>query len=219
MAQEPADRYEPFPGLTKVPGWLWRRMGRGARIGAGVAGAAAIVGVILLIPVLSDVRRDNRQSEREQRAAARAADIKRVNAIQRPREGQAGSRDDARAPAAQRVSERRAVVDALKVRILADSRGRRGLTRARRVDCRGPSDQRAQERALDQRSGRFACTAVTSRVVNADGNTSYGVTGYPYRAVVQFGTGGLTWCKVVGRAGEGSLYTRNPTPIPRACTG
>ena len=60
---------------------------------------------------------------------------------------------------------------------------------------------------------------MTARVINADGNRAYGVTGYPYRAIVQFRTGGLTWCKIVGRAGEGSLYTRNPTPIPRACTG
>ena len=33
MTGEPGDRYEPFPGLTKIPGWLWARMGRRARIG------------------------------------------------------------------------------------------------------------------------------------------------------------------------------------------
>ena len=68
--------------------------------------------------------------------------------------------------------------------ILADSRGRKGLTRARRVDCAGPSDDRRPERDLERASGRYACTAVTSRVVNADGDKAYGVTGYPYRAVV-----------------------------------
>lgn len=198
MAREPGDRYEPFPGLTKIPSWLWARMGRGARIGAGVALAVAVIGVILLIPVLSDVRQDNREDERRERAALRAADIKRVNATQRPHTA-AGPRNDPVAALA-----------ALRARILADSNERRGLNRARRVECR--SGER------NARVGRYACTAVTANVINADGERAYGVTGYPYRAVVQFRTGGLTWCKVVGRAGEGSLYSRNPTPIPRACT-
>ena len=199
MAQDPGDRYEPFPGLTKVPGWLWKRMGRGARIGAGVAAAAVLVGVILLIPVLSEVRRDNREQERRERAAALRADIKRVNALQSPRTAM-GPRDDPRAAEA-----------ALRARILADSNSRRGLNRARRVQCT-LGDRRGQV-------GRYSCTAVTARVINADGNKAYGITGYPYRAVVRFGTGAMTWCKVVGRAGEGSLYSRNPTPVPRACTG
>jgi len=199
MAQGPGDRYEPFPGLTKVPGWLWKRMGRGARIGAGVAFGVLVVGVIALIPVLSEVRRENRETDRRERAAALAADIKRVNAIQRPRTA-TGPRDD---PAG--------AVAALQARILADSNGRRGLNRARRVECT-LGDRQGQV-------GRYGCTAVTARVINADGDKAYGVTGYPYRAVVRFRTGGLTWCKVVGRAGEGSLYSRNPTPVPRACTG
>jgi len=218
MAQEPGDRYEPFPGLTKIPGWLWARMGRGARIAAGVAAAVLVVGVILLIPVLAEVRKDNRDDERRERAAALAADIKRVNAVQRPRTATI-DRDDPAAPAQQRRRIRAASIEELRARILADSRGRRGLNRARRVQCAGPPGDRAPQRDLDRPSGRYSCTAVTARVVNADGDRAYGVTGYPYRAVVQFRTGGLTWCKVVGRAGEGSLYSRNPTPVPRACTG
>jgi len=218
MAREPGDRYQPFPGLTGIPRWLWARMGRGARIGAGVALAAAVAGVILLIPVLSDVRRDNRQDERRERAAARAADIRRVNAVQRPRTATT-DRDDPAAPAQQRARIRAAAIETLRARILADSRGRRGVNRASSVQCAGPPDDRRPERDLDRASGRYACTAVTARVLNADGDRAYGITGYPYRAVVQFRTGGLTWCKVVGRAGEGSLYTRNPTPVPRACTG
>jgi hypothetical protein len=218
MAQEPGDRYEPFPGLTKIPGWVWRRLGRAGRIALGLFALALVVATALLIPHLSDVRRENRQADRLERASALAAEIKRVNAIQRPRTG-ATVRDPPGAPAADRRRTRSAALRALKTRILADSRGRRGLTRAKRVQCRGPSDEPPAERALSQSSGRYACTAVTSRVVNADGNTSYGITGYPYRAVITFPSGRLTWCKVVGRAGEGSLYSRNPTPVPRVCTG
>ena len=81
MAREPGDRYEPFPGLTKIPGWLWVRMGRGARIAAGVLTAAAVVGVILLIPVLSDVRRDNRAGRP---ARARGGPRRRDQARERP---------------------------------------------------------------------------------------------------------------------------------------
>ena len=199
MPQGPGERYEPFPGLSQAPGWLGARMGRGARIAAGVVAGLMLVGVILLIPVLSDVRRDNRRDERRDRAAALRADIRRVHAIQRPRTA-TGPRND---PAA--------ALSVLRARILADANGRRGLNRARRVECtvgeRTPS------------IGRYACTAVTANVVNADGEKAYGITGYPYRALVRFPSGRLTWCKVVGRAGEGSLYTRNPTPVPRACTG
>lgn len=50
MAREPGDRYEPFPGLTKVPGWVWTRLGRGGRIALGLVGVALVVAVILLIP-------------------------------------------------------------------------------------------------------------------------------------------------------------------------
>ncbi len=215
---KPGDRYEPFPGLTGIPGWLWARMGRGARIGAGVALASALIGLLLLIPVLARVRQDNREDERRERAALRAADIKRVNAIQRPRTATT-DRDDPAAPAQQRRRIRAAAIETLRARILADSRHRRGVNPARRVQCAGPPGDRRPERSLARASGRYACTAVTARVINADGDRAYGVTGYPYRAVVQFRTGGLTWCKVVGRAGEGSLYSRNPTPIPGACTG
>jgi hypothetical protein len=199
VAREPGDRYEPFPGLTEIPGWIWRRLGRGGRIAIGVVALALAAGTAVLIPVLSEVRRENRAEERRERAAAVAADIKRVNALQRPHTA-TGPRDDPRA-----------AVIALRARILADSNSRRGLNRARRVDCT-LGDRRGQV-------GRYSCTAVTARVINADGDRAYGITGYPYRAVVRFDTGGLTWCKVVGRAGEGSLYSRNPTPIPRACTG
>ena len=218
MAREPGDRYEPFPGLTEIPGWLWVRMGRGARIAAGVLLAAAVVGVILLIPVLAEVRRDNREDDRRERAAARAADIKRVNAIQRPRTATV-DRDDPRAPEQQRRRIRSALIEELRARILSDSRGRRGLSRARAVQCAGPPGDRRPERDLDRNSGRYSCTAITGRIIRAVGERASGVTGYPYRAVVQFRTGGLTWCKVVGRAGEGSVQSRNPTPIPRACTG
>ena len=112
-------------------------MGRAARTAAGVLTAVAVVGVMLLIPVLSEVRRDNRRDERRERAAARAADIKRVNAIQRPRVA-TGDRDDPAAPAQQRRRIRAAAVEDLRARILADSRGRRGLNRARSVRCVGP---------------------------------------------------------------------------------
>jgi len=199
MAQEPGDRYEPFPGLTEIPGWIWRRLGRGGRIALGVVALALAAGTAVLIPVLSEVRRENRAEERRERAAALAADIKRVNAIQRPRTA-TGPRDDPRA-----------AVTALRARILADSNSRRGLNRARRVECT-LGERRGQV-------GRYSCTAVTANVVNADGEKAYGITGYPYRALVRFPSGRLTWCKVVGRAGEGSLYSRNPTPVPRACTG
>jgi hypothetical protein len=194
-------------------------LGRAGRGALAVLALALVVAAALLVPYLSDVRRDNRETERRERAARLAADIKRVNAIQRPHRATADIRDQPGAAPAARLRARRAVIDALAARVLTDSRGRPRTTRARRVDCIGPVGDRRPERDLARVSGRYACTAVTSAVVNADGDRAYGVTGYPYRALVQFRTGGLTWCKVVGRAGEGSLVERNPTPLPRACGG
>ena len=55
----------------------------------------------------------------------------------------------------------------------------------------------------DVRVSRLSCTAVTSEVLR-DG-VKAGVVGHPFLARVDYGTGRYAWCKVSGRAGEGSF--------------
>ena len=46
-----------------------------------------------------------------------------------------------------------------------------------------------------------------------------GVVGHPFFASVDYGTGRYAWCKVSGRAGEGSFRRLTGVKVPRACGG
>jgi hypothetical protein len=50
-------------------------------------------------------------------------------------------------------------------------------------------------------------------------STRGGTIGYPYRALVHFGPGRFSFCKVSGRPGEGSLLHAVEVAVPRACGG
>ena len=45
------------------------------------------------------------------------------------------------------------------------------------------------------------------------------MVGHPFRARVDYGTGRYAWCKVSGRAGEGSFTELTGVKVPRACGG
>lgn len=194
------ERHEPLPSLAALPGWLWRRAGPAGRIGAvavlvGIALAAAI-----FIPKGARTTRENDERDEREAAAAQAARVRATNREQRPHR--------ARAPAAARPA---LLLGPLERRIRADSAARPGLSPVRRVECdllERPSPRR----------GRYSCTAVTAEVI-APGTKGRGITGYPYRAMVDAGTGVLVWCKVAGQAGEGSYTRKAATPIPVACGG
>src|SRR5262245_6747613 len=64
----PPERYEPLPPIAELPGYLWRRMPRAARI----ALIALPVVVIALILILGPGIRDSNE-ERSKADAARAA--------------------------------------------------------------------------------------------------------------------------------------------------
>lgn len=174
-------------------------MGRPARVATALAALAVAVAAAVAAPKLAQINRDNQARDVREAAAAKAATMRRVREEQRPRR------------AAVKPSPPGELLAALQSRIAADARHRPGLGRVRRVECRTP------DRAGGRRV-RYSCTAVTSDVVTAAGD-SRGVIGYPYRALVETEDGRLTWCKVAGSAGEGSFNPRNRTPIPRACGG
>ena len=160
-----------------------------------IALALAVAGTVVLIPAISDSRRERAASDPRHRAALQERRIRALQAEQRPRYGQS----EAAAPAA-------ALAD-LAAAIEADSAGRvrSGSLDGpiRRVECE------PFPRGADQGAGRFACLAVTA-------DFEGGSFGHPYRAMVDFGTGRFAFCKISGRT--------DPTPdpqvtTPRACGG
>jgi len=64
----------------------------------------------------------------------------------------------------------------------------------------------------------YDCLAVTSDLPKLDSSPG-GVIGHPYRAVIDFPSRRLTWCKISGHAGEGGFSQRDlAVGIPSACS-
>lgn len=212
------DRYEPLPGLLGLPRFVWRRLPRGARIaGLGLA-LAAVVGAVLLAPVIQRSREERRRAE-----AAESARIERQIAAetrreQRPRFGRG-------AAAGADLDARRALVASAAGSIRADA-----SSRAARGEFNGPIlsvgcepyprtvDGVPADEIPSRRTGRYYCIAVTSRIPATPGNPP-GVVGHPYRARIDFRSGRYAFCKIRGRPGEKAVSARPHVPVPRVCGG
>jgi len=181
------DRYEPLPGLTKLPRWLIGRLSRRNRIVLGATGLLVAVGLGLAVAAL--VRTGDRQA-REARDADRqraAAATRALAEDQRPRR--------ARLPG--RVTEpvSPAAVAALERDITRDAR-----SRVRADDIEGPIKATA---CTEIHSGRTATTAVFSCFTGSAGaRLNYDIeVGYRFSAKVDTARGTAAWCK------------RNPRPL------
>jgi len=215
------DRYEPMPGLLSLPGFLVRKLGPRGRVAAAVLGALAaaglIVAAVLLVPVITDVKRDNAEHAEREADRARAAERRALLRAQRPQTALATP-----APAIAAI-DRRDVVGQLERAIVSDVERRvaAGALRppvAMYTSCATLRNTADALVGAGPRFGRLTCTAVTSRIPATPG-TAAGVVGHPFRARVDFQSGRMTWCKVSGRAGEGG-YRRNAlVSVPRACGG
>jgi hypothetical protein len=205
------DRYDPLPGLLSLPGFLYRKLGPRGRVAAKVGSVLFVVAVtvaaIVLVPRIVDTKRE--RAERERREAAAALEERRRDLIaeQRPQRGRAE-------PGATRT----AVVAELEERILLDARARVAAG-----DLSGPAAKRVECEPLrhqeDPEGPRVAyeCIAITSDLPSIETSPG-GVIGHPFRAVVRFPSGGLTWCKVSGRPGEGQFVREALVKLPRACS-
>jgi hypothetical protein len=190
-------RYEPLPGLAALPGWVWRRAGRGARIGAGVA---------LLLVIAA---RDQDAALQRERAGQRAELARQLAAEQRPRRGRSRS-------VAPTLAARASLMDDVAAAIAADARARvrRGELdgRIRRVECEPfprTVDGRGADRDLSRRRGRYSCLAITS-------DFSGGVIGHQYRLLADFETGRYAYCKIAGQSGPSRDQLAT---TPKACGG
>jgi hypothetical protein len=211
-----------MPGIVELPGWLWRRMGRSARLVGLGALIALVAAAAALVPVILESKEDQAEADRRDRAERRAELIRRLETEQRPRHRRSASVAPAGAPASEQLEARAALVDELDAEILADARARvRGGELdgpIRRVECepfpRSVDGVGAHER-LGLRSGRYACVAVTAEFGTGEVGAT-GVIGHQYRTMVDFETGRYAFCKVSGQAGPSreQLVT-----TPRVCGG
>lgn len=216
------ERYEPLPGLPQLPAWLWRRMGRGVRLGGAALLVAAIAAAIALVPGMLESKEERSATEQRERAELRAQRIRELEAEQRPRFQRSASIAPAGAGPESRLAARAGLMDELRANVLSDSRRRvrRGELDGpiRRVVCeRFPRsvDGVGADRDLSRRSGRFSCVAVTAAFGRSETSVG-GVIGHQYRVLVDFESGRYAYCKVSGQAGPSreQLVT-----TPRACGG
>jgi len=203
---QPADRYEPLPGLLGLPGHLFRKLsprGRRVAVGLGVVLLAALAATAIVAgPRIAESNRERAAEQRRDERRAAAAERARLAAEQRPRTGVLGAGGAA------------AAIAGVEQAITRD-----GRARVATGELRTPV-QRADCRALGRADGRvvLACTAITSDVAPSPGVR--GVTiGYPYRAAVAPATGRYGLCKTSGRPAAGMLTRDAPVELPRACGG
>jgi hypothetical protein len=215
VSKGPPDRYEPLPGLFGLPGFLYRKLGpRGRRlaaVGGGIALAGMVAAAIVLVPQIRDAKRDNAARDRREQAAAIRAERRRLIIEQRPHRAASGL-----APATT-PARRHDLLAELESRILRDARARVRAGSLTPPPPRYATCEPIPGESAGARVSRLSCTAVTSQVLGAGG--ARGVIGYPFRAQVDYRSGRYAWCKVSGRAGEGSYLRLTKVLLPRACGG
>lgn len=220
--QEPsrrdADRYEPLPGITRLPRWIWVRLPRAGKIAVALLPFVAIGLALLLGPGIDRSKDEREQAQAARLSKQRAERAARLRIEQRPRFG--------RGVAAGSDVEQRTV-------LLADARGALEEDATRRVaagSLEGPIrgvtcepfprsvDDEGAHLDPSRSSGRYVCLAVTS-YVPAGERSGAGAIGHPYRMRIDFISGRYALCKVAGRPGEGAPVVRPPIAVPRACGG
>jgi hypothetical protein len=217
------DRYEPLPPLLQIPGHLVRKLSpRGKRAGLMLL-AAFVLALAVGIPALVAAKHRSdaaaARSAAKERAATLArmrAEIRRVDGRGTAAQGLAGT---------QALTARKALVADLSAAVVADAARRAAsgefAQRAERVECsRYPPAPNTPDPSADLRSptGRYACLAITADFAHSNATVG-GALGYPYRALVHFGSGRYAFCKISGRPGEMSITRSIPVPVPPACGG
>jgi hypothetical protein len=212
------DRYEPMPGITRLPGWLWRKLPRAGRVVVVALGVAAVAAVAISIPMIVTGKEEGRKRDESEAAAAKRARVAALRRLVRPRALQVTTVDAPSAPIPERTAARRAALERVQAAIVADARERESR-RIRAARCeRIPSSAPPPARDLASPRVRVACVAVTSEL-DANERTTGVTIGYPYTALVDFRSGRVGFCRTVGQPGEGGYTGRPEVATPAACGG
>jgi hypothetical protein len=212
------DRYEPLPGLTRLPSWIWRRLPPAGKVGVALLPVVAIALGLALGPGIERGKEERASAEAERLAQARAERVERLRREQQPRFARGE-------PAAASLTARRRLLADAAAAVRGDARARveAGTLSGpiRRVECepypRSVTGRGAHE-DLSRPVGRYACLAVIAEF-GATAQQGAGAIGHPYRVRIDFDTGRYAFCKVAGRPGEGSIGQAPLVPVPAACGG
>jgi hypothetical protein len=222
-----SDRYDPLPGLTEIPAFLYRKLSRRGRRYAIVIGALLLAGLAVAlyfgIPAITETKQERAAAERRADAQREAALVARLKAEQRLVAGRGTPSRGLDGAAV--IAARQALAGDLAAAVHKDANARVSsgeFTHAvSRVECeRYPRGANGEDPATDLSSptGRYSCLAVTVDAPRTQLSNASSI-GYPYRALVDFPSGKYTFCKFSGRPGEMALLRQIRAPVPRACGG
>ena len=216
-----------MPGLLSLPAWAWRRLPRAGRVLLILLPFAVAGLIVALAPGIDDAKESRSRAEEQRLERLRSARVERIRQEQRPlsRSGPA--------PPAGDVPARERLVSVASAQVAEDARRRVNTGELdgpiRRVACE-PFPRTVAGSGADQDPGRrfgaYSCLAVTTAFgPNTGGDEeSYsqseaGLIGHPYRMRLDFESGRFVFCKISGRAGEGSIGTQPVVTVPRECGG
>lgn len=210
------DRYEPLPGITALPGWIWRRLPLAGKIGVALLPLAAIALALALAPGIDQTKQERQRAQAERQARERAEREAQLRAEQRPRFGRG-------AAAGSDIRRRTSLLRDARAAVEVDARRRVAAGALdgpiRRVECEPyPRTLEGRGAHLDPASekGRYACLAVTNKVAGGERNEASTI-GHPYRLLVDFSSGRYALCKISGRPGEGAIGGQPVVTVPPAC--
>ncbi len=222
-----SDRYDPLPGFTEIPAFLYRKLSPRGRRYALVIGALLLaglaVGLYFGIPAITESKAERAAAERRADAQREAQLVAQLKAEQRLVEGRGtaarGLKDGAE------IAARQALAADLAAAVHQDANGRvrsgEFTHSIKRVECeRYPRGAHGEDPATDlsRPTGRYSCLAVTIDAPKTELSNPSAI-GYPYRALVDFPSGKYTFCKFSGRPGEMAFLRTVRAPVPRACGG
>ncbi|HEY6779641.1 MAG TPA: hypothetical protein VI111_01735 [Thermoleophilaceae bacterium] len=215
------DRYEPLPPIPQLPRYLWRRLPRPARIVVALAPLLILALIVLLAPGIERSKHERREADERRLAQAQAERARELRREQRPRFARSDSVASVGSAPATRLAARRRLLSGATTAMLVDARQRGLPGPIQRVECEPfprTTTPSGAERDLSRRSGRYSCLAVTAEVEHT-ATQGRGIIGHPYRLQIDFESGRYAFCKISGRAAEGSLGRSRPIGVPHACGG
>jgi hypothetical protein len=201
------ERRRPLPNLFRLPGQLWRLLPALGKVAVGLALAALVALVAVLIPPALENAGENRVNQRRA-AAANFAEIRRkLVEDQRPRRAMLSLPVGA-APAE--------VARLLEPHVQADAR-----TRVRAGTLEGPIEGTScRPIRRTQEAGWLVLTCLTERFREPDAYRDRDVvSGYRFRGRVELATGAVAWCKENPRPLHPATGEFVVVDLSRACTG
>jgi DNA-binding SARP family transcriptional activator len=189
-------RYEPMPDLGGMPAWIWRRLPRAGKVAVAAVPFLVLALVLLLGPGIRRANHEREQAAQQRAARADAADLARVQSLQRPHVARG-------APAGNDAKARERLLATAAGAIRADAA--KHAQPILRVACD----------PFPRGRGQYECLAVTAEVPATE-RTPAGARGLAYRVLIDYDSGRYGYCHVAPRATKAQ---RRPVPLSPLCGG